>query len=252
MTEPGWREHVIEPDVRVRITRPMPALSASLEAEIDRLWGAALARTGGGLFNGRVFSTDRISPSLIEGHWTEYRRIVARMERPDLAAELPVRPTAVGGTIVGGEGRSRFVLFGRRPARAVYQAGQWQLPPAGSLDPGAADGDEVDPLRQFLAELHEEVGLPADAVHQPRALCLVEHPGSGVLDVGIMVRTAWDEAAIRAAHAGAADREYDRLECVPVAELPAFLARHAGQVTRQTPIFLARAGLLAGGAAGNA
>lgn len=239
-----WRIHEIEPGVRLRISRPMPALPPPLEAEVERLWRLAQARTGGSLFNGRVFSSDSITPTLIEGHWTEFRRVVARMERPALGADLAVAPTAVGGVIVGGEGAERFVVFGRRPLRAVYQAGEWQLPPAGSLDPTASDGDMVDPVRQLLAEMGEEIGLPPDAVREPRPLCVVEHPGSGVLDLGIALRTGWSAEAILDAHTRAAHQEYDPLETVPLGALPAFLARHEGHVTRQTPIFLARAGLL--------
>jgi hypothetical protein len=240
--DPTWPVHELAPDVRVRVAGPMPALPAALEAEVERLWQAALAR-GARLFNGRVFSADRLSPSLIEGHWTEYRRVVARMDRPDLGPELPVAPLAVGGVIEGGSGAGRFVLFGRRPVGAVYQAGEWQLPPAGSLDPSAADGDAVDPLRQLLSEMGEELGLPPDAVTDPRPLCVVEHPGSGVLDFGISVRTHWTAAAILAAHAHAPHQEYVPLAAVTLADLPAFLARHAGQVTQQAFAFLARAGL---------
>jgi hypothetical protein len=223
----------------------MPALSAALEREVERLWQAARARVGG-LFNGRAFSTDRISPTLIEGHWTEYRRIVARMERPDLAPELPLSPTATGGVVLGGTGDDAFVLFGRRPVGAVYQAGEWQLPPAGSLDPSCAEGEWLDPVRQLRVELAEETGLPGQAVRDPRPLCLVEHPGSGILDFGIAVRTDWSADAILAAHARAGNGEYDPLLAVALRDLPAFLARHEGQVTRQAPAFLRRAGVLAG------
>jgi len=239
-----WHVHPLAAGVRVRVVRAMPALPAALDAEVARLWAAAQARMGGALFNGRVFSADRIAPDLIEGHWTEYRRVVARMDRPAIAADLPVAPLAVGGVIVGGTGADRFVLFGRRPVGAVYQAGEWQLPPAGSLDMSAADGDDVDPVRQLRTELAEELGLPGAAVQSPRALCVVEHPGSGVLDLGIAVHTDWSVADLLAAHARGGNGEYAPLQAVPLADLPAFLARHAGQVTRQAPIFLARAGLL--------
>jgi hypothetical protein len=240
VSDEPWRIHPIDPGIRLRIVRHMPDLPALLEAEVERLWQRARARDGG-LFNGRVFSADRLTPALIEGHWTEYRRIVARMARPELAADMPVAPTAVGGTIVG----DGFVVFGRRPAGAVYQAGQWQLPPAGSLDPSAADGDEIDPVRQLLAELREELGLPADAVREPRPLCVVEHPGSGVLDLGIALRTHWTPEAILDAHTRATDKEYDPLEIVALSDLPDFLARRAGFVTRQAFAFLAHAKLLA-------
>jgi hypothetical protein len=244
VTDNTWPVHPLAPEVRIRVTRPMPTLPAPLEAEVERLWRAARARDPR-LFNGRVFSADRIAPALIEGHWTEFRRVVARMARPDLHPALPVAPMAAGGVILGGEGADGFVLFGRRPPGAVYQPGEWQLPPAGSLDPSAADGDSIDPVRQLLSEMGEELGLPPAAVAGPRPLCVVEHPGSGVLDLGILVRTHWTPAAILAAHAQAPHREYEALEAVPLAGLPAFLARHAGHVTRQAFAFLARAGVLA-------
>jgi hypothetical protein len=244
VTDAPWPVHAVDPDVRVRVVRDMPPLAAALEAEISRLWDAAQARMGGTLFNGRVFCADAITPALVGGHWTEFRRVVARMARPELSDVLPVRPLAVGGVIVG----DGFVVFGRRPPGAVYQAGEWQLPPAGSLDMGAAGADGwVDPLAQLHAELAEELGMPAGAVAGPRALCIVEHPGSGVLDLGIAVRTPWDRAAIHAAHTARGNGEYDPLELVPLAGLPGFLARHAGRVTRQAMPFLARAGVLAAG-----
>ena len=38
----------------------------------------------GDMFNGLVFSADTITPRLISGHLTEYRRVVAQMELPEL------------------------------------------------------------------------------------------------------------------------------------------------------------------------
>lgn len=240
-----WTVHPLHPVVELRIVREMPALPAVLDAEVSRLWHSAQRRMNGKLFNGRVFSADKIAPDTIVGHWTEFRRIVARMDRPDLGDSMPVRPVAAGGVIVGGPPAARFVVFGRRPAGAVYQAGEWQLPPAGSIDPGAARSDNtIDPLRQLRTELTEELGMPADSIGEARALCLVEHPGSGVLDLGIAVTTPWNQAAIRAAHAAHGNGEYDPLILVPTAELPAFLALNDGCVTRQATIFLSEAGLL--------
>ena len=50
-------------------------------------------------------------------------------------------------------------------------------------------------------------------------------------------------AGIRAAHASA-DAEYARLEVVPIADLPTFLAGVAPHLTPQAPVFLSRMGLL--------
>ena len=233
-----WRVHEVAAGVRFRVVRPMPPLPAALDAEVECLWQAAQAEMGGVLFNGRVFSADVITPRLVCGHWTEFRRVVAQMRRPDFFPLLGVRSLAVGGVIVGPDG----VVFGRRPAGAVYQPGEWQLPPAGSVDASAAGPEgAVDVLRQFFAELREELGLEAAAVSAPRLLCIVEHPGSRVLDLGVAVTTALSAAAIRAAHAARGDGEYGALEVVPVAGLAAFLARAGGALNGQARVFLARA-----------
>ena len=244
--------HEVEAGLAVAATRPMPPLPPWLEAEIDRLWAQAQARTGGKLFNGRVFCADVITPRLICGHWSEYRRVVAQMARHDLFPLLGQRSLAVGGVLRGPDG----VVFGRRPARAIYQAGEWQLPPAGTVDGGAERPEgRVDVLATLYAELAEELGLAHDEVHSPRPLCLVEHaiPGAGggvgshVLDLGIALETKLDAAALRARHAAGGDEEYAALTIVPVAELPGFLAREAATMNVQAPIFLARAGWLPGG-----
>lgn len=241
--------HEVADGLVVAATRPMPPLPAWLEAEIDRLWAEAQARTGGKLFNGRVFCADVITPRLICGHWSEYRRVVAQMARHELFPVLGQRSLAVGGVLRGPDG----VVFGQRPARAIYQAGEWQLPPAGTVDGGAERPEgRVDVLATLYAELEEELGLHAADVHSPRPLCLVEHampgPGGGlgshVLDLGIAIETPLDAATLRARHAAGGDEEYAGLTIVPVAGLPGFLAREAATMNVQAPIFLARAGWL--------
>jgi hypothetical protein len=236
-----WMVHDVTPGLVLRVIREMPPLPAALDEKVELLWQTAQARMGGRLFNGRVFSADMITPALITGHWTEFRRVVAQMDDDSLYAALGVRPLAVGGAILSPAG----VVFGRRPDGAVYQAGQWQLPPAGSVDPGAArENGVVDPLHQLHEELREELGLGPEAVRNPRPLCLVEHPGSHVLDLGIALETELDEPAIRAAHAAHGNGEYAALAFVPTAELAGFIARHNGAIAPQSFAFLARMGLL--------
>jgi 8-oxo-dGTP pyrophosphatase MutT (NUDIX family) len=240
-----WAIHRVDPDVRVRVVRPMPKLPADLDAAVEAMWEQARAGSPG-LFNGRVFSADLITPGLICGHWTEFRRVVAQMRQPALHARLGVRALAVGGVIACPDG----VVFGRRPRDAVYQAGEWQLPPAGSVDPTAlrAEG-AVDVVAALLTELTEELGLPVAAMRDARPLCIVEHAvsgvGSHVLDMGVSLTTDWTAAAIRARHEAAGNGEYDPLEIVPLAALPAFLAERAGALNGQARVFLERAGLLA-------
>ncbi len=230
--------HPLPPDPVLRVTRPRPALPAAVEAAVERHWQAARARDPS-LFNGEVFSADAIGAGMT-GHWTEFRRVVAQMREPALFAALGVRPVAVGGVLVG----DGFVLLGQRPDGAVYQPGEWQLPPAGSLDPGAARADgTLDWRGQFLRELGEELGLPAESVAGLAVLGAVEHAGSHVCDIGVAARLRVDEAAVRAAHAGA-NGEYGELAFIAPGALAAFLAGR--KVTRQAPVFLRRAGLPGG------
>jgi hypothetical protein len=248
----GWSEaldgfvvHEVDPAVRVRVVRAMPELDVSLDAAVDGLWRVAVERVAAGgagaLFNGLVFSADRITPTEITGHVTEFRRIVAQMEQPALFASLGLRPLAVCGVLRCADG----VPFGRRPQAAIYQPGMWQLPPAGSVDAGAiaADGT-VDLVAQVLGELTEELGVPADQVTCPRPLCVVEHPGSHVSDVGIALATLLTGAQVLAAHRAHANAEYDPLIVVPFAELADFVGRAGDLLVPPAHAFLALAGLL--------
>ncbi len=237
--------HELDPAVRVRVVRAMPDLDASLDAAVEVLWRAAAARVSAGgagtLFNGRVFSADRITPTEITGHISEFRRIVAQMEQPALFAALGLRPLAVCGVLRCADG----VPFGRRHPAAIYQPGMWQLPPAGSVDPSAVAADgTVDLAAQVLAELTEELGVPPDQVDRPNPLCVVEHPGSHVSDVGLALVTRLTGAQVLEAHRMHANAEYDFLRVVPFAELVDSVGRAGDLLVPPARVFLVRAGLL--------
>jgi hypothetical protein len=247
--------HEVAPDVEVRVVRAMPAISPEMETAVERLWQAACCRIAAGgagrLFNGRVFSVDAITPHLVTGHLTEFRRIVAQMEQPELFAisgsgprtSLGVRPLAVCGVLRCAGG----VVVGRRHQAAIYQASMWQLPPAGSVDASAVAGDGgVDLRRQLLSELQEELGLSPDAVDEPRPLCIVEHPGSHVSDLGLALATDLTAEAVLAAHQVGGNAEYQELLVVPEARLAAFLAEVGQAIVPPAREFLIRAGLWTG------
>jgi hypothetical protein len=239
----GFAVHELDPSVRVRVVRPMPELDASLDATVEELWCTAARRVAAGgagaLFNGRVFSADRITPTRITGHVTEFRRIVAQMEQPQLFGALGLRPLAVCGVLRCADG----VPFGRRHPAAIYQPGMWQLPPAGSVDAKSVRPDgTVDLIAQVLAELAEELGIQPDQVEPPRPLCVVEHPGSHVSDVGIALATALTAAQVLHAHRTHANAEYNPLVVVPFAELADFVDRAGDLLVPPAHEFLARAG----------
>ncbi len=216
-TEPtGWRVYDVRPDIAAQVNAAPPELAPAVDAEVEILWQAAQARTGGVLFNGRVFSADTIAPDCLSGHMTEYRRIVAQIAAPALHAELKIRPLAVCGVVRCTNG----VVLGRRGMQAGYAPGIWQLPPAGNVDAGAVDADgRIDLKRQMLRELQEELGVECDDIITIQPLCLIEHPNSHILDLGFLIDLRLDAASLLAAHAAATDRrEYDPLTVVPTAQ----------------------------------
>lgn len=236
-----WLAHKVELDVRARIVGELPPLAPALETEIDALWATAQARTGGILFNGGVFSVDVVTPNLLSGHLTEFRRIVAQMERPDLHEALRVRPLAVCGVVCCRGG----VVLGQRPAGAVYQPSMWQFPPAGSVDAAAVLPDGwLDLHGQLFRELHEELGLARGSITEFRPLCMVEHPGSHVLDLGFLLRTGLGAEAVLAAHARNGNGEYNDLEVVPFEVLSARVERLADVIVPPARIFLHELGFL--------
>jgi hypothetical protein len=135
------------------------------------------------------------------------------------------------------------VVVGRRHRAAIYQPGMWQLAPAGSVDAGTLGEDGTFDLpRQLLRELREELGLAPDAVGTPRPLCVVEHPGSHVSDLGMALDTDLDAEAILAVHRAGGNTEYDELRMVPDAELAGFLAEVGAMLVPPASAFLKRAG----------
>src|SRR5271165_6527373 len=198
--------HPLDPEVTVRVEGVMPALPSGLDAAVEAEWQAACVRMAPvmRLFNGRVFNAVQITPNLITGHLTEYRRVVAQMARPALFDALQVRSLAVCGLLTCPAG----VVFGRRQRGAAYQAELWQLPPAGSADSGCVNPDgTVDLTRQLLTELREEVGLGENDVRVGVPLCVVEHEGSRVSDLGIRLHTDLTAADIVRRHAAAGNTE---------------------------------------------
>jgi hypothetical protein len=165
------------------------------------------------------------------------------MEQPALFDDLRLRPLAVCGVVHGPDG----VAVGRRPQAAVYQPGLWQLPPAGSVDVHALRPDGTLDLRaQVLTELSEELGLSADDTGPPRLLCVVEHPGSHVCDLGLALATPLGREAILTAHRTRGNGEYAPLLVVARRELPRFLNEAGASIVPPARVFLHRAGLLRG------
>ena len=237
--------HPIHPDVEVRVTRRMPDLPPALDARVETLWAQAASRVdalgGSRLFNGQVFSIDTIAPDRINGHLTEYRRLVAQAEDNTLFPELGIRSLAVCGVLRCDGG----VVIGRRSGSAIYHPNMWQLCPAGSVDGGALRPDgTMDCRAQFLTEIREELGLEPETIGEATLLCLVEHHGGCLFDLGIAATTSPGAEAVSRAHGTHGNGEYDPLRIVPTTELPGFIAWAGASLVPPAKLFLAHAGLL--------
>jgi hypothetical protein len=209
----------------------MPPLDPDTDAAVTAHWRAAAA--GRALFNGRVFCADAVTPGTLTGHWTEYRRIVAQMADPGLIAVLRIRSLAVCGVLCCPDG----IVVGRREAGSIYQPGLWQLPPAGSVDHGAARPGGADWRHAILGELQEELGIPPEAAAQLTPFCLVQHP-TGVLDLGIRIDTAMSATEILARHTTLGDGEYDRLRIIPQPDLMSTIEAEGGELVPAAALLL--------------
>ena len=209
----------------------MPGLDAETERIVAGHWRAANAERR--LFNGRVFSADAVTPDEIAGHWTEFRRATAQMRDPSLSKVLQIRNLAVCGMLVCPDG----VAIARREPTASYQPGVWQLPPAGSVDFGAATPGGADWRHALFAELREELGIEAEEVRRLSPLCLVQHP-SGVLDMGVRIDTDLSAEAILSRHRALGNEEYQQLQVLPPDRIEAMAAAAGGELMPTAPAFL--------------
>ncbi|EHH69183.1 hypothetical protein [Gluconobacter morbifer] len=176
---PDWPVTPLAASVSVVADRPMPALSPALANRVQAHWDKA-RETRPSLYNGRVFCADHIEPERISGHWSEYRRVFAQMQEPDLFGKAPLRPLAVVGLLKTRDG----IMIGQRAQQAVYLSGWWQGTPAGNVE-SRTGTEEIDLPAQLLAEAAEELGLSAQDCRTGPCLLACEHPQTHIMDVGI-------------------------------------------------------------------
>ncbi len=230
-----WQATALSSDVRVEIVSRQSRADERTMAEVDRLWAEACGARPD-LFNGRVLSADHISPECILGHWTDYKFAYAQFKKPELFNLLGLRPLAVCGVVRCPDG----IVFGQRSADAVYQAGMWQCPPAGSVEQRCGEDDQVDLRGQLLAEFEEELGLARQSAGSITPLAAVEHPGTHVVDVGFGIETIVPGSGIVDAQRSApGSHEYARIVVVAAGQLQQRLENWAGALVPSARLFLA-------------
>jgi len=81
-------------------------------------------------------------------------------------------------------------------------------------------------------------------VGEPRSLCVVEHPGSHVSDLGLALVTRLSAEEVLAAHRSRGNAEYERVVVVPEVRLAAFPLEAGEILVPPAREFLIRAGLM--------
>jgi hypothetical protein len=196
-------------------------ISAALEQTITTIWTKEKAERGLRLFNGQLFSIEEISAGSVTGSFVEYRLFLAQLRRPELFSELRVQPLAVTGLLQNSEG----LFFGLRSSTSALQPDRWELVPAGGIDSGrmSAAGD-IEPDRQLLAELGEELGLNSSDVRSPRLVGFCEEPELHIFDLVFDLETTLETKAIVSAHAALRNAEHEEIRCVPWKDVEGFIA----------------------------
>jgi len=201
---------------KVSLIGEMAELSPIVEDEIERLWQEEQRRRKASLFNGKILSATSVSSQEILGVAVEYRHLIAQRARPELYEFLRVRPVAVSGLLECADG----FIFGKRGGSVSQDSGLWELAPSGGLDLSTTRvGQEIDCRAQILTELHEEIGLKADAMTSTRTFCMIEDQHSHVLDIGISMKSTLSGSTILEAHRKGGSQEYEKLHIIPRAEL---------------------------------
>lgn len=209
------------PEKFVVLPGPPPALSPSVEEAVRAIWQEEQAKRGPKLFNGTLFSVEQAFEKTVRGRFVEYRRFVAQVQRPEFFPDLRVHPLAVTGLLQNAEG----IFFGHRNSGMAQQPSCWELIPAGGIDASTlTEDEEVEPHKQILDELKEEVGLDPATVTPPRLIAFCEEPEHHVFDLVWELETSLESKTVTAAHAGLSEPEHVNVICVGWGELEGFLA----------------------------
>jgi len=217
--------HELEPNFLVVEAPPQLPLPKAAEDRIELLWQRELHRGNRQLFNGPIFSLAAYRPDQITLQRSDYRHHFALSQDPDLRQfGLALRPLGVTGVLFCPDG----LLLGKRAGTLALEAGCWETAPAGSLS-------QINPTKQLLEELKEEVGLEADEVTIPEPFALAEDQGSAIHDILYRLSTPLGHRDLRARHQALSNKEYSAITVIGREETPEFLAKNRG-VTLLRPI----------------
>jgi len=233
--------HDLSPNFTIRVQGDAESLDDSIGPKVEALWLEQSQDGDACLVNRRIFSLVDWSPSVLNGHFTEYKRYVAQSLHPMLYEFLRIRPLAVTGCLNCKDG----IVFGLRGPDVWQYPNTWELVPSGSIDCTAQVTKElINPVFQILKELSEEVGISIPTESVTTNCFLIEDQRSRVVDLVFSLNSDLSAEQVCDAHAAKASDEYVRLEIVPVNSLPAVIAGNRLTIADASVVILQRLHLL--------
>jgi hypothetical protein len=217
--------HPVPLELRILDAVPAPTPSAAALDEVRGIWESEkLARPG--LFNGKLFSLDRIKSGEAHGFLADYSWYVAQQRRPDLFAQLRVRSLAVSGLVVAGG----HMLFGRRKESLAIEGGLWEPAPSGTIPGGLREPDGSLSWRKvFLDELRGELGLTLGSDLNTsgvpgllRPFALIENTATNIWELGVALEMDLDHREVLGAWIATPAPEHDEMAAVPLEDVPRF------------------------------
>jgi len=216
-----------------------PALSLETKAEVQAVWEHE-TRLRPGLFNGTIFSLDRIQGSEVHGFMAEYAWYVAQLQNPALYDRLRVRSLAVSGLVAA----SGHLIFGLRKAELAVEGGLWELAPSGTMHGGLREPDGSISWRGiFSEELREELGIEAPP-SLARPFALIENTVTHIWELGVAVELPVSYQDILAAYAASPKPEHTEMAAVPLKDVAKFFASRKDRMVGACASLLAAYGAL--------
>lgn len=154
-------------------------LSDSEKELVEEIWHCEMQKSGGKLFNGKLFHVTSWDEKQIKGSFIDYKLYLAQSKNRQLKERISINPMGISGLTVKGD----QILFGRRSSGLSQDSLCFELAPSGGVDLSSLVGDRIDLERQYLLELEEETGLTKEAVREVRPFVVVRDPETRVIEV---------------------------------------------------------------------
>lgn len=228
-------------EIVVKRGPPPPPPPPEITARIDRIWTDERERRGPSLRNGRLLSIRQTDDAGFEVWETQYKWWIAQRQAPDLFPEIGIRPLAVTAFTH----LLDAVVFARRSSEVTQDAGMWEIPPSGSVDPRRfPNGNKIDIAGQLLSELSAELNIAPSLVLAIQPFAVMEDTVENVVDIVFDLRLAPDRAEVERLFHIRAGREYTELDIWPFCDLHENLERRRGQMSPGAVAILRQRGML--------